>query len=295
MVGLFGAAILVVFLLLFTWLLRTLPNVALGAIIMVAASNRINVTAVRRQYALQRWSGVLAIVTTFGVLLIGLVPGILVAVILPLFYVISRISRPHDAVLARVQGLDGFHDIDAYASPEVTRGLVVYRFDAQLFFANSTCFQERVRTLVANTTEPVRGLLLDAEAMSSIDTTAAEMLLDLVGGLHAQQIVVGVARANAPLRTAFEQTRLARLIGGRALLSVRADRRRGVLARSAQRTSRPTPVAIASGWRFSPMSARKNCLLITWGMHGSALGSRRGREPRRPRESQAWYERSTRG
>jgi MFS superfamily sulfate permease-like transporter len=68
MVRLFGAAILEVFLLFFTWLLRTLPNVARGAIIMVAASNLINLTEVRRQYALQRWSGVLAIVTTFGVL-----------------------------------------------------------------------------------------------------------------------------------------------------------------------------------------------------------------------------------
>src|SRR5262249_32600121 len=99
MVGLFGAAILALFLLFFTSLLSSLPNVALAAIILVSAAGLIDVRGVRRLYHLHRWSGVLSTITTLGVLAMGLVPGILVAVILSLFYVISKISRPHDAVL----------------------------------------------------------------------------------------------------------------------------------------------------------------------------------------------------
>jgi sulfate permease, SulP family len=139
--------------------------------------------------------------------------------------VISKISRPHDAVLGRVEGVDGFHDIEAYADPETTPGLIVYRFDAQLFFANALFFQERVRQLVneARASEtPATCLLIDAEAMPSLDTTAADMLDSLIGELDAQGICVAIARANAPLRATLERTGLTARIGAdRCFPSVR--------------------------------------------------------------------------
>jgi SulP family sulfate permease len=216
MVGLFGAGILALFLLFFTSLLTSLPDVALASIIIVSAAGLLDFGAVRRLYGLHHWAGILSIVTTLGVLAMGLVPGILVAVILSLFYVISKISRPHDAVLGRVEGVDGFHEIEAYENPETTPGLIVYRFDAQLFFANALYFQERVHLLVEDAREsgaPTTCLLVDAEAMPTLDTTAAEMFGVLIDELAAQGICVAVARASAPLRATLERTGLLARIG----------------------------------------------------------------------------------
>jgi SulP family sulfate permease len=107
-----------------------------------------------------------------------------------------------------VEGLDGFHDITAYESSETIPGLIVYRFDAQLFFANALYFRERVDALIVDAEVPVQGFVLDAEAIPSMDTTAAEMLDGLLGELARRRIIFGIARANAPLRATLVRTGL---------------------------------------------------------------------------------------
>jgi SulP family sulfate permease len=187
--------------------------VALGAIIMVVAVNLIDIATVRSLYRLQRRSGWLSVITTIGVLTIGMVPGILVAVILSLFYLISKLSRPHDAVLGRDSTMDSYANIDEIDDAELLPGLIVYRFDAQIFFANAPYFLSRVRELIAHANPSVRWLVLNAEAMTSIDITAIDMLRALLDELERQGITFALARAHFPLREMLRRTRLDARIG----------------------------------------------------------------------------------
>jgi SulP family sulfate permease len=211
--GIVAAGVLALVLLFLTPLLRTLPTVALGAIIMVVAVNLIDIATVRSLYRLQPRAGWLSVITTIGVLTIGMVPGILIAVILSLFYLISKLSRPHDAVLGHDATVDSYADIDQIDDAELLPGLIVYRFDAQIFFANAPYFLARVRELVANATPPVRWFVLNAEAMTSIDITAADMLRALLDELERQGITFALARAHMPLREMLQRTRLDARIG----------------------------------------------------------------------------------
>jgi sulfate permease, SulP family len=139
-------------------------------------------------------------VTFAGVLLIGLLEGIALAVGLSLVLVLARAVRPHDAVLGFVEGMDGFHDTDDFLQAETIAGLIVYRFDAPLFFANAERFQSRILDLVRAAATPVEWVLLDAEAITDLDSTAAEMLEDLRAELEQQGVVLAVARAKRALR-----------------------------------------------------------------------------------------------
>jgi SulP family sulfate permease len=139
--------------------------------------------------------------------------GILVAVSLSLLVVISRISRPHDAVLGSVEGIDGYHDIDAYANSETVPGLIAYRFDAPLFFANADYFLTQARELIAAAELPIAWFLIDAEAIIDIDVTAVEALKKLYGELDRKGIALVIARASQPLQKMLRRGGLTNLIG----------------------------------------------------------------------------------
>ena len=139
---------------------------------------------------------------------IGALAGILVAVLLALLVVISRISRPHDAVLGSVEGIDGYHDIEAYANCETMPGLIAYRFDGPLFFANADYFLTRVRELLATAESPVKWLLIDAEAIIDIDVTALEVFTTLQRELECKGIVLAIARTSQPLRQILKKAGL---------------------------------------------------------------------------------------
>ena len=205
LVGLVATVLVIVFLLFLTPLLEPMPLAALGAIIVVAALGLIDIEPIRDLYRLRRLEFALAIATLLSVLAIGILQGILVAVVLSLVYVISRISRPHTAVLGPVEGVDGFHeitrgDIAKGMSNQSSAGLLVYRFDGPLFFANAGFFQGEVRELVASADPPLDHLVIDVEAIGDIDVTAASMLSDLLDELSAAGITLGLARTTGPVR-----------------------------------------------------------------------------------------------
>jgi SulP family sulfate permease len=201
--SLVAAAALVPFLLLLTPLLRLLPVVALGAIIIFAGAQLVGLDAYARLYRIGRLSFVNALLVTFGVLLIGVVPGIVVGVMLSLILLLGRLARPADAVLQRVPETGSFHDLGDASATETVPGLIAYRFYAPLVFANADHFMQRVRGLVAASRNPVRCILFDVQAVTEIDVTAAEMLLRIGAELEGQGIELKFAHANRPLREAI--------------------------------------------------------------------------------------------
>ncbi len=211
LVGLVATALVIVFLLFLTPLLEPMPLAALGAIIIVAALGLIEIEPLRDLYRTRRLEFGLAIATLLSVLAIGILQGILVAVVLSLVYVISRISRPHTAVLGTVEGVDGFHEIsrgeiDRRGSNQASPGILVYRFDGPLFFANASFLQGEIREVVASADPPLSFVVIDAEAIGDIDVTAAAMLSDLLKELNAAGITLGLARTDRPVREMLSRT-----------------------------------------------------------------------------------------
>jgi len=214
-VGLIAAALTIIFLLFFTPLLAPLPTVALGAIIIVASIGLIDIPAFRFLRQVRVFEFWLAIVTLWGVLVVGIIAGILVAVILSLVNVIYHISRPHDALLDEldVSGGTVYRGVTDKATALTEPGLIVYRFDAPLVFANAAFFTERLEDLVANAGPELKCVILDAEAISDFDSTAAEALENLDAELERLGIDLWIARANEPLRNLLKVTGLTARIG----------------------------------------------------------------------------------
>jgi SulP family sulfate permease len=225
LVGLLAAALTVVFLLFFTPLLEPLPTVVLGAIIIVATLGLIDIPAFRFLRRIRPAEAWLAVATMIGVLALGVLQGILIAVVLSLINVIFHISRPHDALLDDVEvggGVVYREVIDD--DPVMTEpGLMVYRFDAPLVFANASYFSQRVSDLVALAGVELKCVILDAEAISDFDSTAAEALENLDADLERMGIELWVARPNEPLREMLHLTGLTKRLGKENIyLTVRA-------------------------------------------------------------------------
>jgi high affinity sulfate transporter 1 len=224
-VGLIAAALTVVFLLFFTPLLAPLPTVVLGAIIIIASLGLLDVAAFRFLRRVRRAEFWLAVVTAFGVLTVGILQGILVAVVLSLVNVIYHISRPHDALLDDVDAAGGtiYRGVADKETALTEPGLIVYRFDAPLVFANAAFFTERLETLIANAGPGLRCVILDAEAISDFDSTAAEALENVDADLERLGVELWIARANEPLRELLTATGLTTRIGAEHIYpSVRA-------------------------------------------------------------------------
>jgi SulP family sulfate permease len=203
--SLVATAALVPFLLLLTPLLRLLPMVALGAIVIFAGVQLVDLEEYARLYRVGRLSFVNGLLVTLGVLVIGVVPGIVVGVMLSLIVLLGRLARPPDAVLQRLPGTASFHDVGDETATETVPGLIAYRFYAPLVFANADHFMQRVRGLVAVRRGRVRCVVIDVQAVTEIDVTAAEMLQRLGAELEAEGIAFKFARANRPLRVQVER------------------------------------------------------------------------------------------
>jgi SulP family sulfate permease len=214
-VGLIAAALTVIFLLFFTPLLEPLPTVALGAIIIVASLGLIDIAAFRFLRKVRHFEFWLAVVTAFGVLTVGVLQGILVAVILSLINVIYHISRPHDALLDELDASGGtvYRGVADKETALTEPGLIVYRFDAPLVFANAAFFSERLEELVTNAGAGLKCVIFDAEAISDFDSTAAEALENLDADLERLRVELWIARANEPLRDLLQVTGLTTRIG----------------------------------------------------------------------------------
>jgi len=213
MVGLIAAGLVVVFLLYLTSLLQNLPKVVLGAIIIVAAASLIDIREFRSLNLIRHSEFYLSVLTLFGVLVIGIVAGIAIAIAFSLAEFILRIYRPHTSVLGTGEGVDGYHMIAPGGYNQVSPGVIVYGFNAPLFFANAPYLLDQVRDLISTADPPVKCLLLDAEAIPDIDTTAADTLKELHQELQENGILLAIARANKPLRETMRLTGLENLIG----------------------------------------------------------------------------------
>lgn len=180
-------------------LLAGFPTAALGALVVYAALRLIDIAEFRRLARFRRSELILAVATTVAVLGFGMLYGVLVAIGLSVLDMLRRIARPHDGVLGYVPGLAGMHDIDDYPDAEAVPGLVVYRYDAPLFFANAEDFRQRAMAAVAQAEHPVEWFVYNAEVNVDPDLTAVDALEQLRADLTARGIVFAMARVKQDL------------------------------------------------------------------------------------------------
>lgn len=191
--------------------LARFPDAALAAVVVYAGLRLIDVAEFARIARYRRTELLIALATTAGVLVLGVLQGVLVAVSLSLVDVIRRVARPHDAIEGLVPDLAGMHDVDDHAGAVVVPGLLVYRYDAPLFFANADNFLTRVREAVA-AYDP-RWVLFNTEAIGEVDFTGAHALETLRAELEARGIVLALARLKQEQREALEPSGLLDRIG----------------------------------------------------------------------------------
>jgi MFS superfamily sulfate permease-like transporter len=198
--GVVGAISVALLLLAAPDLLRHLPSSALAAVVIASAIGLIEVTDLRRIFRIQRWEFWLSIVCTVGVAVLGVIPGIGLAIVIAVIEFLWDGWRPHSAVLGRAEGLKGYHDIQRHPEARLIPGLVLFRWDAPLFFANAELFHDRVLDAVAASPTPVRWLVVAAEPVTSVDVTAADVLAELDESLHAAGIELCFAEMKGPVK-----------------------------------------------------------------------------------------------
>jgi MFS superfamily sulfate permease-like transporter len=209
-VGAIAIALLLVFA---PALLQDLPNTALAAIVIASAIGLIEVKDLRRIYRIQRWEFWLSVTCFAGVAVFGAIPGILIAIVIAVVEFLWDGWRPHSAVLGEVDDVRGYHDVTRYPGARLIPGLVLFRWDAPLFFANAEFFHDRVRAAVAGSPAPVRWLVVAAEPVTSIDVTSADALCDLDDALRADGVRLCFAEMKDPVLEKFRRFGLMQRFG----------------------------------------------------------------------------------
>lgn len=194
-------------------LLEAFPLAALGGLVVYAGARLVDVKEIRRIAAFRPSEAAIMVASFVGVVVFDLLVGIGVAVALSVADLFRRIARAHDAVQGQVAGLAGLHDIDDYPEATTVPGLVVYRYDAPLCFANAEDFRSRVFAAVAEETAPVEWVVLNMEANVEIDLTATDMLEELRSELESKGIVLAFARVKQDLAVYLERTGLTARVG----------------------------------------------------------------------------------
>ncbi|MCC8982281.1 SulP family inorganic anion transporter [Bradyrhizobium acaciae] len=195
-----GALAIAFLLLMAPNLLQHLPNAALAAVVIAAALGLFEISDLMRIYRIQQWEFWLSMVCFVGVAVLGVIPGIGLAIVLAIIEFLWDGWRPHSAVLGRASGVKGYHDITRYPDARQVPGLVLFRWDAPLFFANAEFFKERALDAVAKSPTPVRWLVVAAEPVTSVDVTAGDILAELDEVLHAQKIELCFAELKDPVK-----------------------------------------------------------------------------------------------
>ena len=185
--------------------LALFPKVALGAIVIYAATKLIDVSEFIRLYRFRRSEFILALVTTLAVLMTDILVGVGIAVSLSIIELFSRVAHPHDAVLGQVPDLAGLHDIDDWEDVKTIPGLVIYRYDAPLCFANAENFKQRALEAIEAETTSVEWFVLNMEANVEIDITAIDMLFELSAELASKNITFALARVKQDLYLELER------------------------------------------------------------------------------------------
>jgi high affinity sulfate transporter 1 len=211
--GVVGALVVALLLLAAPNLLQYLPAAALAAVVIASAIGLIEVTDLVRIFRIQRWEFWLSIVCLVGVAVLGAIPGIGLAIAIAVIEFLWDGWRPHSAVLGRAEGVKGYHDITRYPDARQIPGLVLFRWDAPLFFANAELFKERVLDAAAKSPAPVRWLVVAAEPVTSVDVTAADTLAELDKSLHEAGIELCFAELKDPVKDKFKRFELFSQLG----------------------------------------------------------------------------------
>ena len=198
--GVVGALSVALLLVAAPALLRHLPSSALAAVVIASAIGLIEITDLRRIYRIQRWECWLSIGCFVGVAVLGAIPGIGLAIVIAVIEFLWDGWRPHSAVLGRADGVKGYHDLTRYPAARLIPGLVLFRWDAPLFFANAELFQERVLDAAAASPTPVRWLIIAAEPVTSVDVTAADVVAELDETLRTAGIELCFAEMKDPVK-----------------------------------------------------------------------------------------------
>ena len=198
--GVVGALAIAVLLIFAPELLRNLPHPALAAVVIAAAIGLVEVRDLQRVYRIQRWEFWLSMTCFAGVVVFGAIPGIAIAITIAVIEFLWDGWRPHSAVLGRVERVKGYHDIARHPEARLIPGLVLFRWDAPLFFANAELFHERVLDAVASSPTPVRWLVIAAEPVTSVDVTAADAISELDDTLRAATIELCFAEVKDPVK-----------------------------------------------------------------------------------------------
>ncbi len=212
--GVVGALAIALLLVAAPWLIHDLPTTALAAIVIVAAIGISDFAALRVFYRVRRSDFLVSVVTFLAVAALGVLHGVAVAIVVSLLDFIRRAWRPHDAVLGRAKGVKGYHDLKRYPEARQVPGLLLYRWDAPLFFANADTFRRRVIDMVDASRPSVKWVVVAAEPITDVDTTAAEMLEELDNELSTRGAELAFAEMKDPVKDRLESYGLQRTIGG---------------------------------------------------------------------------------
>jgi high affinity sulfate transporter 1 len=212
--GVTGAVLIILMIVFVPGLFRNLPNPALAAVVITASLSLADIPGTVRLWRQRKTECLLSIAAFAGVALLGVLPGIAIAVALSILNVFRRAWWPYDTELGRVEGLEGYHDVQTHPEAQHLPGLVIYRFDGPVFFANATTFRDEIRRL-SQSDPPPRWILIAAEPMTDVDTTAADMLEDLDEALNAQGTSLVFAELKDPVRRKIERYGLTRTIDPR--------------------------------------------------------------------------------
>jgi high affinity sulfate transporter 1 len=211
--GVVGAVAIVVLLVVAPWLTTNLPQPTLAAIVMVACTSLVDISGLRRMLRIRPSEAGLSLVCFVGVAIVGVVAGIFLAVGLALMAFFWRAWRPHWAILGRVDGMKGYHDVTRYPEARQLDGLLLYRWDAPLFFANAEAFREAIEAAVAGAATPVRWVVVAAEPVTDIDMTAADTLEELLEVLARGGVELRFAELKDPVKDRLRAYGLLERIG----------------------------------------------------------------------------------
>ncbi len=200
LVGVVGAALVLLFMFVAPGLTAYLPSATLAVVVIVAATSLIDLRAVRNLARMSQRETALSAVTFLSVALLGVLQGILIAIGLSLLAFVSQAWRPHRTELVRVAGVKGYHSVERHPEGERIPGLVIARFDAPLFFANGAIFDSYVRSLVEQTDGEVRWVVIASEPITGVDTTALDELIELDDHLESHQISLRFAEMKGPVK-----------------------------------------------------------------------------------------------
>jgi high affinity sulfate transporter 1 len=210
-----GAVAIALLLVFAPQLLRHLPNSALAAVVIASAIGLFEFADLRRIFRIQQWEFWLSMVCFAGVAVFGAIQGIALAVVLAVIEFLWDGWRPHSAILGGVENIQGFHDITRHPNARTIPGLVLFRWDAPLFFANAELFNQRVLEAVASSATPVNCVVVTAEPVTSVDVTAADALATLQELLNAAGIRLCFAEMKGPVKDKLKRFELFDRLGSR--------------------------------------------------------------------------------